>query len=105
MRDIAAMLISIVVIGLGLVALIFGSYWAYAYFAPKYEAVRRDVMIESRHYNEASIRELYRLKRQHDAAKTDEERATIVAAARHEFSIYPEDRLPADLHAWMQAIK
>jgi cytochrome c556 len=100
-----AVLISVVVIALGVVAATFGAYELYAYFAPKYEAVRREVMTESRYYNEASIRELYRLKRQYDAAKTEEEKATIVAAARHEFSIYPEDRLPPDLHGWMVAIK
>lgn len=88
---------------------IFGmSYFGYlnfAFFAPKMEGVRRDVMIESRAYSEASVRELYRLKRQFEATENAAARATIVAAARHEFSIFPEDRLPADLQAWMVQIK
>jgi hypothetical protein len=82
----------------------YGGYAMYAYFAPKYEGVRRDVMINSRFYNEATVRELYRLKEQYDAAKTDEERATIAAAARHEFVIFPRDRLPPDLRFWFAQI-
>lgn len=93
---------------IGLVLLcsaIFGlNYFGYAnfaFFAPKFEAVRRDQMIESRAYTEGTIRELYTLKRQYDTAKTDDERATISAAARHEFSIFPKERLPNDLLAFM----
>ena len=71
-----------------------------AFFAPKYEGVRRDVMIESRYYSEATVRELYRMKRQYDTADSDAAKATIGAAARHEFGIFPEDRLPPDLAAW-----
>lgn len=88
--------------------LIFGlNYFGYmnvAFFAPKYEGVRRDVMIESRYYSEATIRELYRMKRQYASAQTQAERDTIRAAALHEFSIFPEDRLPVDLRAWFSAI-
>lgn len=91
-------------IGFVIGAMLFGGYHAYSYFAPKYESVRRDVMIESRAYSEASVRELYRLKRQWDATDDASKRATIVAAARHEFSIFPEDRLPADLRLWMSQI-
>lgn len=76
-------------------------YASFAFFAPKYEAVRRDQMIESRSYTEGTIRELYTLQRQYQAAKTDDERATISAAARHEFSIFPKERLPGDLQAFL----
>lgn len=75
-----------------------------AFFAPKLEGVRRDVMIESRAYSEATVRELYRLKRQYESAETPAAKQTIAAAARHEFSIFPEDRLPADLAVWMRQI-
>ena len=54
------------------VAVIFGlnyfGYANYAFFAPKYEAVRRDQMIESRSYMEGTIRELYTMQRQYQAA-------------------------------------
>jgi hypothetical protein len=81
-----------------------GSYHLYAYLAPRYEATRRDVMIDSRSYTEGTIRELYTLQRQYQAAKTDDERATLAAAARHEFSIFPAERLPPDLRVFMASI-
>jgi hypothetical protein len=79
-------------------------YANFAFFAPKYEAVRRDQMIESRSYTEGTIRELYTMQRQYQDAKTDEERDTIAAAARHEFSIFPKERLPADLRTFLAQI-
>ena len=101
MKDMLALIVGgAVAIG----AITFGSYYAYSYFGPKYEAVRRDIQIESRAYSEASVRELYRLKRQWDATQDPAAKATIVAAARHEFSIFPQDRLPADLRLWMTQI-
>jgi hypothetical protein len=87
-----------------LLSVIFGlNYFAYGtfnFFAPKYEATRRDVMINSRAYSEGTIRELYRLKAQYEAADPIA-KATIAAAARHEFQIFPQDRLPADLQGFM----
>lgn len=79
-------------------------YANFAFFAPKFEAVRRDQMIESRSYTEGTIRELYTLQRQYQGAKTDEERMTISAAARHEFSIFPKERLPNDLQTFLSQV-
>lgn len=89
--------------GIGFGLRYFG-YANFAFFAPKFEAVRRDQMIESRSYTESTIRELYTLQRQYQTAKTDDERSTIAAAARHEFSIFPQERLPGDLRAFMAQI-
>jgi hypothetical protein len=82
-------------------ALNYFGYTQFAFFAPRYEAVRRDQMIESRAYTEGMIRELHTLQRQYQAAKSDDERAALAAAARHEFSIFPKERLPVDLQAFM----
>jgi hypothetical protein len=105
---IKTILTTILLIALGLGGIFGLNYFGYlniAFFAPKYEGVRRDVMIESRYYSEASVRRLYDLKRQYETAKTSEEKDTVAAAARHEFSIFPEDRLPQDLRGWMRTIK
>lgn len=94
-------LVALCALGFGL------SYFDYismSFFAPRYEAVRRDVMIESRSYTEGTVRELYTMQRQYQSAKTDEERETIAAAARHEFSIFPKDRLPPDLRLFMSQV-
>lgn len=73
----------------------------FAFFAPKYEAVRRDTMIQSRAYSEATTREMYRLKLQYQQAKSDDERATIRAMAIHESQAFDRDRLPLDLQAFV----
>jgi hypothetical protein len=105
MKDLIAGFAAAAVIVAGLIgagtALGFWSLNMTQYFAPKYEAVRRDVMIESRAYSEATLRTLYKMKREYDAAQGEPARQTIAAAARHEFSIFPQERLPADLQVWM----
>lgn len=98
--------------GLGMVVLVLGAiigtsflgFFLYSFFAPKYEGVRRDVMIESRYYSEVTVRRLYDLKRQYETETTPTAKQTIAMSARHEFSIFPQDRLPADLRVWMAQI-
>lgn len=77
------------------------SFWSYSFWAPKYEGVRRDVMIQSRAYSEASTREMYRFKLQYVQAKSDDERNTIKAFALHEATSFDRDRLPLDLQAFL----
>lgn len=74
------------------------------FFAPRYEAIRRDTMIQSRAYSEGAARELYRLKLQYQQAKSDDERATIKAFALHEAAAFDKDRLPADLQTFITAL-
>lgn len=89
----------------GLVLLGFSLNYAglmsYGFFAPRYEAVRRDTMIQSRAYSEASTREMYRLKLQYMQAKSEDEKATIRAFALHESAAFERDRLPNDLQSFI----
>lgn len=96
---------SVSAIAAGVFGLQYAGYMNMQYFMPWAESIRRDVMIESRAYSEATVRELYKLRREYNATQDPVARATIVAAARHQFSIFPEDRLPNDLRAWMQEIR
>lgn len=83
------------------------AYYGYigtAFFAPRYEAIRRDTMIESRYYSEATIRRLRDLKIQYDASSDSSARLTLAAAAKHEAAIFPQDRLPADLRLWLSSL-
>ena len=94
--------------GLGVVVLIIagitgasiGSYYLYAFLAPKYESTRRDVMLQSRAYSEGQTRSLYRLKMQFESAPSPDARQTILLAARHECQAMDRSRLPADLSAF-----
>lgn len=104
MKDAFAVIGVAILVVAGIAGASVGSYYLYAFVAPKYESTRRDVMIESRAYSEGAVRELYTLQRQYQIAKSDDERATIAAAARHEFSIFPKERLPVDLRVFMAQI-
>lgn len=104
MKDAFAALAVLILVVAGVVGTSIGGYYLYAFLAPKYESTRRDVMLNSRVYDEGTKRELYRLKLQYGQAKTDAERDTIAAAARHEFQIFPQDRLPSDLLSFMAQI-
>lgn len=104
MKDAIGVVGVIVLIVGGIVGASFGGYYLYAALAPKYEATRRDVMIQSRVYDEGTKRALYQMKRQYETASTDAERESIAAAARHEFQIFPQDRLPPDLQTFMAQV-
>jgi len=77
---------------------------SYGFFAPRYEIVRRDTMIQSRAYSEAQTREMYGFKRQYLQAKTDDERATIRAFALHEADAGNRELLPIDLQVFINSL-
>lgn len=92
----------------GLCATAFGvnyfAYGSFSFFAPKYEAVRRDVMIESRAYQEATIRRIYDLRLQYETADNDAARATIRQVVLHEVRAFDRTRLPRDLQAFINSM-
>lgn len=79
-------------------------YLNVAFFAPKFEGVRRDVMIESRAYSEATTREMYRFKLQYQQAKSDDERFLIRAMVLHESQAFDHARLPLDLRQFVDQL-
>lgn len=91
----------------GLAVIIFGinyaAYGSFNFFAPKYEATRRDVMIESRAYSEATMREMYRLKIQYESSD-DIQKATIRAMIIHEAQALDKSRLPVDLRNFIVSL-
>lgn len=104
MKDFFAFCFGAVIVIGAIVGLSIGGYHLYAYLAPKYEATRRDVMLESRAYSEGQMREIYRLKLQYQQVKDDDERATIRAMAMHEASAFDRSRLPFDLQSFIQQL-
>lgn len=97
--------ISIVVVAL---VFIFGlsylSYESYKFFAPRYTAVNNQVFQQSQQYNEGMIRDLQNLQMEYingDEGKKDALRAIVM----HRFSVYPEEKMPADLRNFYNSIK
>jgi len=90
---------------LGLIWVVQGNdFFLTKVFAPKYEAVRRDVMIESRAYSEATTRRLYDLKKQYIQSKTNDEKDTIRAMVLHEIGAFDRNRLPPDLRVFAEQL-
>ena len=88
----------------GVVLVMFGSFWAYSYFAPKYRAMDNAVFKESEQYNDGMIRDLENLQMEYikaDAAQKDALRAITL----HRFSVYPEDKMPPNLRNFYNSLK
>lgn len=103
------------VIGLGLlilagvIALAFalelgGLQWK-RFFAPKHEAVRREVFKETRSYNEAKLQELTKYRLEYLRAKDPIEKAALASTIRHAFAEYDESKLPVELKNFLKKIK
>ena len=79
-----------------IVLAMFGSFWAYQYFAPKYRQVDNEVFKQSEQYNDGMIRDLENLQMDYIAADKDHKDA-LRAIVLHRFSVYPEDKMPPNL--------
>jgi len=90
--------ISAVVVGwiAFVIVAMFGSFWSYQYFAPRYRAVDNEVFKQSEQYNDGMIRDLENLQMDYVNADRDHKYA-VRAIVLHRFSVYPEDRLPPNL--------
>jgi len=90
--------ISVIVVGWValIVVAMFGSFFAYQYFAPKYRAVDNEVFKQSEQYNDGMIRDLENLQMDYIAADKDHKDA-LRAIVLHRFSVYPEDKMPPNL--------
>jgi hypothetical protein len=93
---------------LGWVALIvvgmFGSFYAYQYFAPKYRQVDNEVFKQSEQYNDGMIRDLENLQLEYVNADKDKKDA-IRAIVLHRFSVYPEDKMPPNLRNFYNQLR
>ena len=92
----------------GWVALIilamFGSFFAYQYFAPKYRAVDNEVFKQSEQYNDGMIRDLENLQIEYINADAEKKQA-LRAIVLHRFSVYPEDKMPPNLRNFYNSLK
>jgi len=92
----------------GWVALIilamFGSFFAYQYFAPKYRAVDNQVFKQSEQYNDGMIRDLENLQIEYVSADAEKKQA-LRAIVLHRFSVYPEDKMPPNLRNFYNDLK
>ena len=98
--------ISAIVIGwIALVVVaMFGSFFAYQYFAPKYRQVDNEVFKQSEQYNDGMIRDLENLQVEYINGDADKKQA-LRAIILHRFSVYPVDKLPVNLRNFYNDLK
>ena len=82
----------------------FGSFFAYQYFAPKYRAVDNEVFKQSEQYNDGMIRDLENLQIEYISADADKKQA-LRAIVLHRFSVYPAEKMPPNLRNFYEQLK
>lgn len=77
---------------------------SYSFFAPKYRAVENQVFKQSEQYNDGMIRDLENLQLEY--IKADEAgKQSLRAIVLHRFSVYPVDRMSANLRNFYEQLK
>jgi hypothetical protein len=76
----------------------------YKYFAPRKEAIRREVFENTRSYNQGKIQELAKLKHELELADNDD-KEIIKSTIRHKFADYNDVNMPTNLKIFLQEIR
>ena len=108
MRDLSILIVIIV----GFILFILGLSWVvqgndffmYKVFAPKQEAVRREVFEETKSYNQGMVQELQNMQFEYIKASPSQKEA-LASIILHRAADYPEDRLPVDLKYFIQSLR
>ncbi len=80
-------------------------FFLYKYFAPKQEQVRRETFERSKAYNQGMIQELQNMQFEYVQTKTQEEKDALADIILHRAADYPEEKMPADLRAFINQLK
>lgn len=79
-------------------------FFMYRYFAPKQEAVRRQVFEQTKSYRQGMIQELYNMQRQYIVAD-DNHKDALASVILHQVADFPDDDLPTDLRVFIQQLR
>lgn len=80
-------------------------FFLYKFFAPRQEAVRRQVFEQSRAYNEGVIQNLQSYMMNYNSAETQQQKDGLRAIILHETSTYDADHLPPHLATFLRQIR
>ncbi len=79
-------------------------FFLYRYWAPREEAVRREVFEQSKAYNQGMIQELQNM--QFEYVKADPaHKSALASIILHRAADYDEAKLPPDLRAFIKGLK
>ncbi|HVI41839.1 MAG TPA: hypothetical protein VM577_14405 [Anaerovoracaceae bacterium] len=98
-------LVAVVVVVLGLSWAVQGNnFFLYKFFAPREEAVRREVFEQSKAYNEGMAQDLRHMQLEWIKAKP-EQKAALASIILHQFAGYDTSKLPSDLQLFLNEVK
>ena len=78
---------------------------SYKFFAPKREAVRREVFEETKSYNQGKVQDLVRYRLEYLQAESSEDKEAIASTIRMMFADYDENTLEPVLRDFLKEIK
>ena len=79
-------------------------FFLYRFFAPKEEAVRRQVFEQSKAYNQGMVQELQNMEFEYVKSGPNE-KAALASIILHRAADYDEDKLPPDLRAFIDGLR
>lgn len=103
--EISGLVILVIVLVLGLTWITEGNnFFLYKFFAPKEEAVRRQVFEESKAYRQGMVQNLQ--NRQFDYLQADTNHQTALGALiLHDYGDYDETKLPMNLRHFIEELR
>lgn len=79
-------------------------FFMYKFFAPKQEAVRRQVFEETKSYRQGMIQELQNMQMEY-AKATPSQRDAIASIILHRAADFPEADMPSDLRTFIADLR
>lgn len=104
---------SVLLIGLGVFVLFFGlpfmiygsDFALYQFFAPKKEAVRREVFEQSKAYNQGMIQELQNMQFAYLRTQDPKTKESLADIILHRAADYDVNKMPEDLRIFISDLK
>lgn len=79
-------------------------FFLYRVFAPRQEAVRREVFKQSQAYNDGMANQLSDIQRQYATTTDTNAKLILLATAYHRFASYDASQLPPDLQQFLSRV-
>lgn len=80
-------------------------FFMYKFFAPRQEAVRRQVFEQTKSYNQGMIQELQNMQFEYIKTADPKAKDALASIILHQAADFPEEKMPADLRAFIQGLK
>lgn len=97
--------LGVLVVGLGLTWIAQGnSFFLYKVFAPKTEAVRREIFEQSKAFNQGMVQELQNMQFEYTKASPEHKEA-LASIILHRAADYDEAKLPPDLRDFVRQLR